>query len=98
MSGLVFLVFSLFFGFFVDVVFAFVFLFKRQSSGSNRTPPHALVCCSCFFFCPAVGLSSILAVCLASWRFLGVPFWAPCVFRILLVLPRPSVNPVFRGC
>ena len=33
-----------YFGFFVDTVFClFLFLFKRYSSGSNRTPPHALV-------------------------------------------------------
>ena len=38
---------SLFFGFFVDVVF-----FKRYRSGSNRTPPHThLFCLFLFSFC-----------------------------------------------
>ena len=42
---------SLFFGFFVDAV---LFFLKRHSSGSNRTPPHALVLLFLVrFFCPA---------------------------------------------
>ena len=63
MSGLSFSGFVLSSGFFVDVVsvflgFVFVFLafsFKRERSGSNRTPPHApvfvLVFLSCRIWC-----------------------------------------------
>ena len=76
------------FGFLVDVVLVFS-LFKKQSSGSNRTPLHThLFCCSfspflcpaAFVFCPFWPCVPLLGV------LLGVPFWAPCVFGILLVL------------
>ena len=71
MSGLVFFLgsFSLPFVFSVDVVFRvclFFFCFKRHSSGSNRTPPHALA-----FLCLVLFVLS-RRVCLFR------PFW-PCV-------------------
>ena len=71
MSGLVFFGFVLSsFGSFVDAVFAFffLFLFKRYSSGSNRTPPHAPFCLFLFSFC-------------APPRLLFRPFW-PCVLLL----------------
>ena len=55
MSGLLFFGFFLSsFGFFADVV-VFVFFFKRQRSGSNRTPPHTHLFFWFFllFLCPA---------------------------------------------
>ena len=80
MSGLVFWVCSLFLRFFVDVVSVFLGFFKRERSGSNRTPPHALICLFLFSFCPAaLGLSSVVAVRLASWPVLRF-------FRVLSVL------------
>ena len=61
--------------------FCFSFVFKRERSGSHRTPPHALVLFVPVFFCPAaLGLSPVLAVRPASWRFFGVPFWGPARF------------------
>ena len=84
-------------GFFVEVVFV-CFLFKRQRSGSNRTPQHALVWSFFFSFCPAAFvLSPFLAVRPASWCFLGVPFWAPRVFWILLELTGLELARPFRG-
>ena len=84
-------------GFFVDVAFVFPFLilFKRQSSGSNRTPPHALV-----LFVPVLFLSRrawFSAVHPASWCFFGVPFWAPRVFGILLELTGLDLARPFQG-
>ena len=64
------------------------FSFKRESFGSNRAQPHThLGCFFLFFFCPAALVCSpFLAVRPASWRFFGVPFWAPRIFGILLEL------------
>ena len=45
----------------------------------------------------AFGLSPSLAVRLFSWCFLGVPFWAPCVFWILLELAGLELARPFRG-
>ena len=50
-----------------------VFFFKRQRSGSHRTPLHThLFCCSLFLFCvpPLLSVPPVLAVRPASWRFL----------------------------
>ena len=83
MSGLVFLGCLLSsFGFFADVVVLVFFVFKRERSGSNRAHPHThLGGFSCSFFVPlAFVCSPFLAVRPASWRFFGVPFWAPRVF------------------
>ena len=60
--------------FFADVVvfLCFFFLFKRDSSGSNRAHPHThLFCLSLFLFlCPAaLACSPFLAVRPASWCF-----------------------------
>ena len=81
---------SLFLWFFSSTPFSpfpFLFLFKRYSSGSNRTPPtRTFLLVPFFFLCPAaLVVSPVLAVRPASRRFLGVPFWAPRVFGILLV-------------
>ena len=72
------------------------FLFKRQRSGSNRTPPHAPLCFFPFSFCvpPRLLFRPFWPCVLLSWLFLGVPFWAPRVFRIFserwgLELARP---------
>ena len=67
--------------------------FKRQRSGSNRTPPHAPFC---FFLV----VSPFWPCVLLSWLFLGVPFWAPRVFRILSErLLRPFLLDARRqGC
>ena len=77
---------SVSFGFFADVVFCFVFFFKRQRSGSSRTPPRTHLFFWFFSFCvpPLLSVPPVLAVRPASWRFAGVPFWAPGVFGILL--------------
>ena len=64
----------------------FCCFFLRYRSGSNRTPPHALVWVFSFsvcvpprfLFCPFWPCVLLLGV------FLGVPFWAPRVFWILL--------------
>ena len=91
--------FSLFFWFLVDVVFV-CFFFKRSSSGSNRTPLHApvLFVPVLFFFVPP------RLVCRPFWPcvlllgvFLGVPFWAPRVFGILLELTGLELARPFRG-
>ena len=63
---------SLFLRFFADVVFVFVVLFKRQRSGSHRTPPHThLSCLFLFLFCvpPLLSVSPVLAMRPASRRF-----------------------------
>ena len=71
------------------------FFLKRYSSGSNRTPPHAPFCLFLFSFCvPPHLFLPVLAVRPASCVFFGVPFWAPCVFGILLVL---ALRPLFLG-
>ena len=86
MSGLVF------FGGLFSLLWFFrrrrFFFLKRHRSGSNRTPPHThLFCLFLFSFCVRRVCSlPVLAVRPASWRFFGVPFWAPCVFGILLEL------------
>ena len=91
-------------GFFVDVVFVFPFssFFSRDTvqvvTGHPRTHLFGFFV---FSFCPAaLGLSPFLAVRPASWRFFGVPFRAPRVFRILLELTglelaRPLPSPFF---
>ena len=92
MSGLVFLGCLLSsFGFLPtssSLFFFLFFVFKRERSGSNRAHPHThLGCFFLFLFCPAAFVCSpFLAVRPASWRFFGVPFWAPRVFGILLEL------------
>ena len=50
-------------------------------------PPHTHLFCW-FLFCvlPLLSVSPVLTVRPASRRFLGVPFWAPRVFAILLEL------------
>ena len=62
---------SLFLRFFRRRRFFLFFFFKRQRSGSNRTPPHALVLLFPFSFCvpPLFSVSPVLAVRPASWRF-----------------------------
>ena len=91
MSGLLFLgvcSFSLWFSV-VVAFFCFFVFFKRESSGlTGHTPTRTL--CSCFFF---LFLSPPHRVYLPFWpcvlpfsRFVGVPFWAPGVFWILLGL------------
>ena len=78
------------FGFFADVV-VLVF-FERERSGSNRAHPHTrfVLFVLVLFVVPAAFVRSpFLAVRPASWRFFGVPFWAPRVFGILLVLFCP---------
>ena len=79
--------------------FFFSFCCKRYRAGSNTTPPHALVLVFSFSpFCPAaVGLSPFLAVRPVSWRFFGVPFWAPRVFGILLQPTGLELAHTFRG-
>ena len=70
-------------------LFVLVFFLKRESLGSNRAHPHTHLGCFFLFlfFCPAALVCSpVLAVRPASWRFFGVPFWAPHVFGILLEL------------
>ena len=91
MSGLVFWgSFSLLLVFSSKSFFVF---FKRDSSGSNRTPPHTrLFCCSFSLF-----VSRRFCLFRPFWPcvpLLGVPFWAPCVFGILLVL---VLRPFFLG-
>ena len=82
MSGLLFSGFVLSsFGFFVNAVFCG--FFKRQRSGSNRTPLHTHLFCWFLVFCvpPLLSVSPVLAVRPASWWFsrgaiLGpVRFW-----------------------
>ena len=80
--------------------FSFWFVFERQRSGSNRTPPHALVFV-CFFslFVPPRWVYRHFWPCVLLFGvFLGVPFWAPRVFGILLELTglefaRPFLGP-----
>ena len=79
---------------------SFLCFLKRHSSGSNRTPPHALVLlCSCSLFVvpphllfrpfwPCVPLLGV---------FFGVPFWAPRVFGILLEHMGLELARPFRG-
>ena len=70
---------SLFFGFFfVDAVF-----FKRHSSGSKRTPRHALVLLFLVRFCfvpPRLFVPPTLAVRPASWRFSRGAILGPACF------------------
>ena len=84
--------FSLPLVFFVGVVFR-VFFSKTQSSGSNGTPPHALILLFLVLFlrCPAaLVVSPILAARPASWRFLRGAFLGPARFWDSPgTLPRP---------
>ena len=82
--SVVFWVRSLFLWVFVVIVFRFCFwllflFFKRQRSGSSRTPPHAPFCLFLFSFCvPPRVLFHPFWPCVPLLRiFLGVPFWAP---------------------
>ena len=93
MSGLLFFGFVLSsLGFFADVVFVFVCFFLLRDKAQVITG-HTLTrtCFACSFLCPAA------FVCFAHFgrasRF-GVPFWAPCLFGILLVL---ALRPLFLG-
>ena len=107
MSGLSFSGFVLSsFGFFVDVVsvflgFVFVFLvffLSREKDQVVTGHPHTHLCLLFLFFCPAAfGVSPVLAVRPASWRFFGVPFWAPRVFGILLEHTGLELARPFRG-
>ena len=94
MSGLLFFGFVFFsFGLCAVVVCCF---FKRDRSGSNRTPPtRTFFGLFLFSFCvPPHLFLPVLAVRPASCVFFGVPFWAPCIFGILLVL---VLRPLFLG-
>ena len=76
--------------------FAVVLIFKRHRSGCNRTPPTR-TCFGLFLFSfcvPPRLFLPVLAVRPASCVFCGLPFWAPCVFGILLVL---VLRPLFLG-
>ena len=86
MSGLVFLVFFFSLPWFFRRRRVF-FLREKAQVVTGHTPTRTWVAFSCSFFCPAALVCSpFLAVRPASWRFFGVPFWAPRVFGILLVL------------
>ena len=91
MSGLVFSGFVLFsLGFFVVVVVVFGFcfcFFSRDKVQVVTGHPRTRTCFSgSFSFCvpPLLSVPPVLAVRPASWRFAGVPFWAPGGFGILL--------------
>ena len=91
--------FSLPFGFFVDVVFR-GFVLKRYRSGRNRTPPHAPVLFVLVLFCfvpPRFLFRPFWPCVLLLGVFLGVPFWAPRVFGILLELMGLEVARPFQG-
>ena len=83
---------SLFLRFFADVVSVFSVSFllfwlflPREKDQVVTGPPHTRLCLLSFFCCSAaLVVSPVLAVRPASWRFFGVPFWAPRVFGILL--------------
>ena len=63
------------------------FLRETAQVVTGHTPRRTLCFFPCSFCCPAALVCSpFLAVRPASWCFLGVPFWAPRVFGILLVL------------
>ena len=89
MSGLVFLGFFLSsFGFFVDVAL-FFFSFSREKAQvvTGHTPTRTCVAFSCSFFVPPhLFVRPFWPCVLLLGVFLGVPFWAPRVFGILLVL------------
>ena len=71
--------------FFVDVVFGFFFLRDRDQVVTDI--PRTRTCFpGSFSFCvpPLLSVLPVLAVRPASWRFAGVPFWAPGGFGILL--------------
>ena len=72
------------FWFFVDVVFVFC---KRYRSGSNRTPPHRIVLvCSFPLLVPLRLVYRPFWPCVLSFAFfLGVPFWAPWFFFVILL-------------
>ena len=102
MSGLVFSVFVLSsFGFFVVVVVVFGFCFclffsfsrdiVQVVTGHPRTRTCFLVL---FLFCvpPLLSVPPVLAVRPASWRFSGVPFWAPGVLGFSLDFLRPFLG------
>ena len=89
MSGLVFLGFFLSsFVFVADVVALLWFFFERESLGSHRAHPHTHLCCFFLFFFvpPHLFVRPFWPCVLLLGVFLGVPFWAPRVFGILLVL------------
>ena len=68
-------------------VFVFVFSFSRDIAQVVTGHPRTRTCFSGYFsFCvpPLLSFPPVLAVRPASWRFSGVPFWAPGVFGILL--------------
>ena len=80
--------------------------FKRESSGSNRTPLHALVCFVFFLSLspPHRDYVPFWPCVLFFSHFVGVPFWAPgvlAIFRILSVfwgglrLLAPLLRPCF---
>ena len=80
--------------FFLSLVFSpttsspFCF-FKRDSLGSNRAHPHTHLCCLFLFLLLSrrIYLFTLFWPCVLLFGvFLGVPFWAPHVFGILLVL------------
>ena len=93
MSGLVFLgcrPSSLVFSPTSSSFFSFFFFFlKRDSSGSHRAHPHTHLVFfpfSCLCPPPLLSVHPFWPCVLFFWRFVGVPFWAPGVFGILLVL------------
>ena len=94
----VFWVRSLFLWFFRRRRFSRV-LFERYRSGSNRTPPHAPFCLFLFsFYVPPRLLFRPFWPCVPLLGvFLGVPFWAPRVFGILLELTGLELARPFRG-
>ena len=87
MSGLVFSGFVLSpLGFLSSSSFL-LFFFKRQRSGSNRTPlTRTCFAFSFSLFCvpPRLLFRPFWPCVPLLGGFLGVPFWAPCVFGILL--------------
>ena len=91
-------IFSLYFRFFVDV--SFVCVISRDKAQVVTGHPHTHLFSSVFvlLFCPAALVyRPFLAVRPASWCFLGVPFWAPRVFGILLELTGLELARPFRG-
>ena len=80
---------SLFLRFFADVVSVFCLFLRDKRSGSHRTPPHThlFACFFSFFVSRRFCLFRPFWPCVPLLGgFLGVPFWAPRVFGILLAL------------
>ena len=74
------------------------FFLSREKDQVVTGHPHTHLCLLFLFFCPAAfGVSPVLAVRPASWRFFGVPFWAPRVFGILLEHTGLELARPFRG-